>query len=42
VVGEAMVALTLADAYRTKFGGDHMDDVLAALGAYKERIDWRR
>ena len=41
VVGEAMVALTLADAYRTKFGGDHMDDVLAALGAYKERIDWR-
>jgi chorismate synthase len=42
VVGEAMVALTLADAYRTKFGGDHIDDVLAALGAYKERIDWRR
>ena len=42
VVGEAMVALILADAYRTKFGGDHMDDVLAALGAYKERIDWRR
>jgi chorismate synthase len=42
VVGEAMVALTLADAYRTKFGGDHMDDVLAALRAYKERIDWRK
>jgi chorismate synthase len=42
VVGEAMVALTLADAYRTKFGGDHIDDVLAALEAYKERIDWRR
>jgi chorismate synthase len=42
VVGEAMVALTLADAYRTKFGGDHIDDVVAALRAYKERIDWRR
>jgi chorismate synthase len=42
VVGEAMVALTLADAYRDKFGGDHIDDVLAALAAYKERIGWRR
>ena len=29
VVGEAMVALVLADAYRRKFGGDHIDDVLA-------------
>ena len=29
VVGEAMVALVLADAYRQKFGGDHIDDVLA-------------
>ncbi|HVE69232.1 MAG TPA: chorismate synthase [Solirubrobacteraceae bacterium] len=42
VVGEAMVALVLADAYRVKFGGDHIDDVLAALAAYRERIDWRR
>jgi chorismate synthase len=42
VVGEAMVALVLADAYRTKFGGDHIDDVRAALDAYRERIDWRR
>jgi chorismate synthase len=41
VVGEAMVAFVLADAYRTKFGGDHMDDVLAAVQAYRERIDWR-
>jgi chorismate synthase len=41
VVGEAMVALVLADAYRAKFGGDHIDDVLAALRAYEERIDWR-
>ena len=29
-------------AYREKFGGDHIDDVLAALAAYKERIGWRR
>ena len=28
----------LADAYREKFGGDHIDDVLAALRAYEERI----
>jgi chorismate synthase len=42
VVGEAMVAFVLADAYRRKFGGDHIDDVLAAVRAYKERIDWRR
>ena len=27
VVGEAMVALVLAAAYREKFGGDHIDDV---------------
>jgi chorismate synthase len=42
VVGEAMVALVLAGAYRQKFGGDHIDDVRAALRAYEERIDWRR
>jgi chorismate synthase len=42
VVGEAMVALVLAGAYRDKLGGDHIDDVLAALAAYKERIGWRR
>ena len=42
VVGEAMVALVLADAYREKFGGDHIDDALAALAAYRERIGWRR
>jgi chorismate synthase len=42
VVGEAMVALVLAAAYREKFGGDHMDDVRAALRAYKNRIGWRR
>ena len=42
VVGEAMVALVLADAYRKKFGGDHIDDVKAAVAAYEERIGWRR
>ena len=42
VVGEAMVALVLAAAYREKFGGDHMDDVRAALRAYEQRIGWRR
>ena len=40
VVGEAMVAFVLADAYRRKFGGDHIDDVRAALAAYRERIGW--
>jgi chorismate synthase len=42
VVGEAMVALVLAAAYREKFGGDHMDDVREALRAYQDRIGWRR
>ncbi|MSO41870.1 MAG: chorismate synthase [Solirubrobacterales bacterium] len=42
VVAEAMVALVLAGAYRDKFGGDHIDDVRAALAAYQERIGWRR
>jgi chorismate synthase len=41
VVGEAMVALVLADAYRAKFGGDNIDDVLQAVRAYSERIGWR-
>ncbi|HEX6602906.1 MAG TPA: chorismate synthase [Solirubrobacterales bacterium] len=41
VVAEAMVALTLARAYREKFGGDHIDDVLGAIEAYKQRIDFR-
>jgi chorismate synthase len=41
-VGEAMVAFVLADAYREKFGGDHIDDVRNAVSAYKERIGWRR
>jgi chorismate synthase len=42
VVGEAMVAVVLAAAYRDKFGGDHIDDVREALERYSERIGWRR
>ena len=42
VVGEAMVAFVLADAYQRKFGGDHIADVREALYAYEERIGWRR
>jgi chorismate synthase len=42
VVAEAMVALVVASAYRDKFGGDHMSDVRAALGSYRERIGWKR
>jgi chorismate synthase len=41
VVAEAMVALVLADAARTKFGGDHIEDSVAAAEAYRERIGWR-
>ncbi|MBJ7518776.1 MAG: chorismate synthase [Solirubrobacteraceae bacterium] len=40
VVGEAMVALVLASAYRDKFGGDHIDDVREAVDRYRERIGW--
>ncbi len=38
VVAEAMVCFVLADAYRRKFGGDHIDDVRAAVDAYRARI----
>jgi chorismate synthase len=40
VVAEACVALELARAAREKFGGDAMDDVLAARRAYVDRIPW--
>ncbi|MDO9408240.1 chorismate synthase [Patulibacter sp.] len=42
VVGEAMIAMVLASAYREKFGGDHIDDVKAAVAAYEARIGWTR
>src|SRR5262249_24830433 len=41
VVGEAMLAIVLAGAFRDKFGGDHIDDVRGALTAYLERIKWK-
>jgi chorismate synthase len=41
VVGEAMLAIVLADAYRAKFGGDHIDDARAAVAAYEQRIGWK-
>jgi chorismate synthase len=41
VVGEAMVALVLAEAYREKLGGDHIDDAREALRRYCGRIGWR-
>jgi chorismate synthase len=41
VVGEAMLAYVMADAYRRKFGGDHIDDVREAVDRYRERIAWR-
>ncbi|HWI23225.1 MAG TPA: chorismate synthase [Baekduia sp.] len=42
VVGEAMVAFVLADAYVRKFGGDHVDDAREALDAYVRRIGWQQ
>src|SRR5215212_5780984 len=42
VVGEAMLAIVLASAYREKFGGDHVDDARAAMDAYTRRIGWHR
>jgi chorismate synthase len=41
VVGEAMLAIVLAGAYRDKFGGDHIDDVRGSVRAYMDRIGWK-
>jgi chorismate synthase len=41
VVAEACVAWELARAAREKFGGDSLDDLLAAHRTYLERIDWQ-
>ena len=38
VVGEAMVALELADAYLTKFAGDSIDQVRGVFEAYVRRL----
>ena len=39
VVGEAMVALTLADALVEKFGGDSVAELTRAIAAWKKT--WR-
>jgi chorismate synthase len=41
VVAEASVAFELARSALEKFGGDSLDDFLAAHRAYLERIPWR-
>jgi chorismate synthase len=41
VVAEAAVAFELARAAREKFGGDALDDFLAAYRAYVDRIAWK-
>ncbi len=40
VVAEAAVAWELARAAREKFGGDAIEDFVAAWRAYVERVDW--
>jgi len=42
VVGEAMVALVLADAMREKFGGDSLGEMRVNYEAYIRRIEARR
>jgi chorismate synthase len=41
VVGEAMLCLVLAAALLEKFGGDTVDDIDAALAAYRRQIETR-
>ena len=41
VVAEASVAFELARAAREKFGGDSLEDFLAAHRVYLERIPWQ-
>jgi len=38
VIGEAMVAFVLADAFLEKFGGDAVADIRAAYDAYVRRL----
>jgi chorismate synthase len=40
VVAEAVVAFELARCLRETFGGDHIDDMLAAYRAYVARLPW--
>jgi chorismate synthase len=41
VVAEAVVALVLADATLTKFGGDHLAELRDNIAAYRRRISER-
>ncbi len=38
VVGEAEVAMVLADAYQQAFGGRNLEDMLEAVARYRERL----
>ncbi len=38
VIAEAMLAFTIADALLESVGGDRMEDVLARIGAHRERV----
>jgi chorismate synthase len=38
VVGEAMVAITLADAVLEKFGGDSMGELLRNVQGYRDQL----
>jgi chorismate synthase len=38
VVAEQMVAFVLAGEYIRKFGGDTVDDLMASLDHYRERV----
>src|SRR4051794_6990333 len=42
VVGEAMVALVLPSACRERLGGARIEDALAAAGASREGMGWKR
>jgi chorismate synthase len=38
IIGEAMVALTLASAMREKFGGDTVEEAQRNFGAYVQQL----
>jgi len=42
VIGEAMVALVLADAFMEKFGGDHVEETRRNLHAYLKTVGPRK
>jgi chorismate synthase len=38
IVGEAMMAIVLADAFLEKFGGDGLDEIRKNYGAYLDGL----